>query len=91
MDFQQKVEAIEKARKELPEFDQEFKDYLGLGHSFNGAYNHFSLADIEKYRPKTAAPAPKPAAPAPTPAPASAPKTAAPAPEPTPEIKTPTA
>lgn len=49
MTFEEKVAAIEEARKTYPEFNQEFVDYLGLGHSFNGAYNHFSMTDIKKY------------------------------------------
>jgi hypothetical protein len=49
MTFEEKVAAIEEARKTYPEFNQEFVDYLGLGHSFNGAYNHFNIEHIKKY------------------------------------------
>lgn len=52
MSFTDKVEKIEQARKLYPEFNTAFNEYLGLGHSFNGAYNYFSEADIEKYKPK---------------------------------------
>ena len=49
MSFTDKVEKIEQARKLYPEFNTAFNEYLGLGHSFSGAYNYFSEADIEKY------------------------------------------
>lgn len=55
MNFSEKVVAIDEARKAYPAFNQEFIDYLGLGYSFNGAYNHFTLEDINKYAPKTIA------------------------------------
>jgi hypothetical protein len=51
MDFNEKIKLIEQARKDYPGFELEFTEYLGLGNSFNGAYNHFSIADIEKYKP----------------------------------------
>lgn len=51
-EFEEKCRVIELARKKYPEFDQEFKDYLGLGYGWNGAYNHFTLEDIAKYEPK---------------------------------------
>jgi hypothetical protein len=51
MDFNEKIKLIEQARKDYPEFELEFTEYLGLGNSFNGAYNHFGIADIEKYKP----------------------------------------
>ena len=51
MSFNEKIIAIEEARKLYPEFDQKFTDYLGLGNSFNGAYNHFTIDDIKKYEP----------------------------------------
>jgi hypothetical protein len=74
MDFQQKIEAIEKARIDYPAFNEVFLEYLGLGNSFNGAYNHFSLKDIAKYEPAAVAPttakpvtaAPKAVAPTPS-------------------------
>lgn len=62
MNFSEKIAAIEEARKLHPEFDKEFTDYLGLGHSFNGAYNHFTIEDINKYNK----PAPVKTQPAPT-------------------------
>lgn len=49
MTFEEKVVLIEKARKEYPDFNQEFIEYLGLGYSFNGAYNHFTTENIKKY------------------------------------------
>jgi hypothetical protein len=51
MSFNEKIKTIEEARKLHPEFNTEFEAYLGLGHSFNGAYNHFTLEDIKKYEP----------------------------------------
>jgi hypothetical protein len=50
MDFQTKIELIEEARTKYRTFDQEFKEYLSAGHSFNGAYNYFSIDDIEKHK-----------------------------------------
>jgi hypothetical protein len=50
MDFQTKIELIEKARLKYRTFDHEFREYLGSGNSFNGAYNHFSLEDVEKHK-----------------------------------------
>ena len=52
MSFNEKIEIIEAARKQYPEFNAKFEAYLGLGHSFNGAYNYFSLEDIKIYEPK---------------------------------------
>jgi hypothetical protein len=52
MEFSEKIELIEKARADYPEFDEEFKEYLGRGFGTNGAYNHFTLEDIEKHAPK---------------------------------------
>lgn len=49
MTFEEKVTLIEKARKDYPDFNQEFIEYLGLGYSFNGAYNHFTIDNIKKY------------------------------------------
>jgi len=51
MEFEEKCALIEKARKDYPEFDEEFKEYLGLGYGWNGAYHHFTLEDIKKYEP----------------------------------------
>lgn len=53
MTFEEKVSAIEEARKTYPEFNEEFMEYLGLGHSFNGAYNHFTTEHIKKYEKST--------------------------------------
>jgi hypothetical protein len=52
MNFNEKITAIEEARKLHPEFNTEFQEYLGLGNSFNGAYHYFTLEDIKKYEPK---------------------------------------
>jgi len=56
MTFEEKVALIEQARVEYPEFNEEFLDLLGRGYSFNGAYNHFSEADINKYKKKVIEP-----------------------------------
>jgi NAD+--asparagine ADP-ribosyltransferase len=50
--FNEKIEALEVARKQYPEFNKKFLEYLEIGNSFNGAYNHFSLDDIKVYEPK---------------------------------------
>ncbi len=50
MDFQTKIELIEEARVKYITFEQEFREYLGAGHSFNGAYNFFSIEDVEKHK-----------------------------------------
>lgn len=50
MDFQTKIELIEEARTKYSTFEEEFREYLGAGHSFNGAYNYFSVEDIEKHK-----------------------------------------
>lgn len=50
MDFQTKIELIEEARVKYSTFEEEFREYLGAGHSFNGAYNYFSVEDIEKHK-----------------------------------------
>ena len=52
MSFNEKIEALEAARKQYPEFNKKFLEYLEIGNSFNGAYNHFSLEDIKVYEPK---------------------------------------
>jgi hypothetical protein len=52
MTFEDKVKHIDKARKEYPSFNDEFMAYLGLGHSFNGAYNYFTVEHINAYKPK---------------------------------------
>lgn len=53
MDFQTKVMLIEIARKSYVTFENEFREYLAAGNSFNGAYNYFSLADIETHKQKS--------------------------------------
>jgi hypothetical protein len=50
MDFQTKIELIEDARLKYQTFEDEFRDYLSAGHSFNGAYNFFSVEDVEKHK-----------------------------------------
>jgi hypothetical protein len=50
--FNEKIEIIEAARKQYPEFNKKFLEYLEVGNSFNGAYNYFSLEDIKIYEPK---------------------------------------
>lgn len=50
MDFHTKIELIEDARTKYRTFEEEFREYLGAGHSFNGAYNHFSIEDVEKHK-----------------------------------------
>jgi len=50
MDFQTKIELIEEARIKYRTFEEEFREYLGLGHSFNGAYNYFSVEDVERHK-----------------------------------------
>lgn len=50
MDFQTKIALIEEARIKYRTFEEEFREYLGLGNSFNGAYNHFSIEDVEKHK-----------------------------------------
>lgn len=52
MSFNEKIEIIEAARKQYPEFNKKFLEYLEVGNSFNGAYNYFSLEDIKIYEPK---------------------------------------
>ena len=78
MDFSKKIEILEQARKDYPEFDVEFLDLLGRGYSFVGAYDYFSVDHANKYKKESV----KVVA-----APATAPKkvVAAPPPEPTPE------
>jgi hypothetical protein len=65
MDFSKKIEILEQARKDYPEFDAEFLDLLGRGYSFVGAYDYFSVDHANKYKKEpvkvvtTPAPAPK--------------------------------
>jgi hypothetical protein len=49
-DFAAKVRAIDEARKKYITFDNEFREYIASGNSFNGAYNFFSIMDIEKHK-----------------------------------------
>jgi hypothetical protein len=53
MDFQAKMMLIEIARRQYITFENEFREYLAAGNSFNGAYNHFTLADIEAHKEKS--------------------------------------
>ena len=50
MTFDEKIEYIENARILYSSFDEEFKEFLATGQSPNGAYNHFSIEDIEKHK-----------------------------------------
>lgn len=50
MTFQEKIAAIESARSKYVTFEQEFREYIASGNSFVGAYNFFSLEDIDKHR-----------------------------------------
>lgn len=52
MDFETKVALIDAARLAYPSFEKEFNDYIGYGHSMNGAYNYFSIEHIDKHKPK---------------------------------------
>lgn len=53
MTFEEKVVLIDAARVKHSAFNEEFIEYLGLGHSFNGAYNHFTTEHIKKYEKPT--------------------------------------
>ena len=53
LDFLTKVMLIEIARKQYITFENEFRSYLAAGNSFNGAYNHFTLEDIEIHKQKS--------------------------------------
>lgn len=48
--FNTKIKLIDDARRQYITFDNEFKNYIASGNSFNGAYNYFSLDDIEKHK-----------------------------------------
>lgn len=48
--FDTKIKLIDEARRQYITFDTEFKTYIASGNSFNGAYNYFSLDDIEKHK-----------------------------------------
>lgn len=50
MTFQEKCRLIEIARHDYVTFEAVFREYLGSGKSLNGAYNHFTLEDIEEHR-----------------------------------------
>jgi hypothetical protein len=50
MDFREKIAAIELARFNYVTFDQEFKEYIASGNSFVGAYNFFTLEDLDKHK-----------------------------------------
>lgn len=53
MDFQTKIMLIEMARLQYITFDMEFREYTSTGNSFSGAYNFFSLEDIEAHKEKS--------------------------------------
>ena len=50
MNFEEKVKLIDWARVHLETFKQEFNEYLAFGHSLNGAYNYFTIEDVEKHK-----------------------------------------
>jgi hypothetical protein len=50
MDFQTKIEQIEEARNKYVTFELAFRNYIASGNSINGAYNFFSLEDIEAHK-----------------------------------------
>jgi hypothetical protein len=50
MDFQTKIRIIENARLAYPSFEREFREYTSSGNSFNGAYNFFSLEDVDRHK-----------------------------------------
>jgi len=50
MDFLTKSMILEAARKQYLTFDNEFREYLAQGNSFNGAYHHFTLEDVEQHK-----------------------------------------
>lgn len=52
MDFDTKIALIDEARLLYPSFEKEFNDYIGYGHSMNGAYNYFSIEHINKHKPQ---------------------------------------
>ncbi len=51
--FEEKIRIIDRARHDYITFDEEFKTYIASGNSFNGAYNFFSIADVEKHKELT--------------------------------------
>lgn len=50
MDFNTKCYEIERARYKYITFEAVFREYLASGASFNGAYNYFTIEDIEKHK-----------------------------------------
>jgi hypothetical protein len=50
MDFQHKIQLIEDARAKYITFEEVFREYTSSGNSFNGAYNFFSIEDIEIHK-----------------------------------------
>lgn len=50
MDFHTKVQLIDDARLKYQTFEDEFRLYIASGNSFNGAYNFFSVEDVEKHK-----------------------------------------
>jgi hypothetical protein len=53
MDFQTKIRIIENARLMYHTFEQEFREYTSSGNSFNGAYNFFSVEDVNRHKEKS--------------------------------------
>jgi hypothetical protein len=50
MDFPTKIRLIDDARAKYCTFEQAFREYTASGNSFNGAYNFFSIEDVEKHK-----------------------------------------
>jgi hypothetical protein len=50
MDFEIKIQLIEDARSKYRTFEDAFRQYTSSGNSFNGAYNFFSIQDIEDHK-----------------------------------------
>lgn len=53
MDFSSKIELIENARINYITFENAFREYTSSGNSINGAYNFFSIEDIEYHKELT--------------------------------------
>lgn len=50
MTLDEKTKMVEEARLLYPTFDAEFKEFLAVGNSPNGAYNYFTAELIEKHK-----------------------------------------
>ena len=50
MDFEIKIQLIEDARSKYRTFEDAFRQYTSSGNSFYGAYNFFSIQDIEDHK-----------------------------------------